>query len=112
MNPIQTRKEGVFSLEVVLERNTTPGSGTPESEIKLALPPVKGGAFQDIPSFLCHFKVSSERWVLIVGEDILEQGLEVLCLVMNRYLLVGQTKVWLPFEMAARSIFCRATEQK
>ena len=77
VNPIQTRKEGVFSLEVVLELNTTPGSGAPESEIKLPLPPVK---------LICHFNVSSERWVLIVGEDILEQGLEVTSLVINRYL--------------------------
>ena len=69
-------------------------------------------AFPDIPSLICQFNVSNERWVLIVGEDILEQGFEVTCLVINRYLLVGQTKVWLPFEKAARPIFCRAIEQK
>ena len=84
----------MFSLEVVLEWNTTPGSGPPESEIKLAQS--KGVLVQ-----ICHFNVSNERWILIVGEDILEQGFEVTCLI-NRYLLVGQTKVWLPFEMAAR----------
>ena len=48
----------------------------------------------------------------MVGEDILEQGFEVTSLVMNRYLLVGQTKVWHQFEMAARPTFCRAIEQK
>ena len=46
---ILARRE-VFSLEVVLEWNTTPGSGAPESEINLALPSVKGNAFPDFPA--------------------------------------------------------------
>ena len=110
VKPIQTHKEGVFSLEV--SSNETPPRQWRTSEIKLALPPVKGSAFPDIPSLICHFNVSIERWVLIVGEDILEQGLEVTCLVINCYLLVGQSKVWLPFEMAAHLIFCQAIERK
>ena len=56
MEAIQTRKEGVFSLGMAISKDPAASSRASEGEIELAL--------------ICHCNVSSERWVLIVGENV------------------------------------------
>ena len=58
-----------------------------------------------MPGLICHCNISSERWVLIVGEDVWEDGLEVTSLVISHYLLAGQRDHYFLFEMATRPIF-------
>ena len=87
--------------------NTTPGTGTPEGEVQLTLPPIKGGARPGMPNLNRHCNFSSEWGVLIVSEDVGERGLEVASLVIDHYFLVSQRQLLL-FEMAACPIFGRA----
>ena len=80
----------------------TTGRGASEGEVKLALPPAEGSVFPDLPCLVCHCNVSSERRVLIVGEDVREHGLKVTPFIVDHYFLVGQREdVGLLFEMAA-----------
>ena len=69
-------------------------------EVKLALPPAEGSVLPDLPCFVCHCNVSSERRVQIVGEDVREHGLKVTLLIVDHYFLVGQR------EMSAFSLKC------
>ena len=71
---VQAGKKGLLRLEVVLKWNPTTGRGAPEGEVKLALPPAEGSVLPDLPCLACHCNVSSERNVLIVGEDVREHG--------------------------------------
>ena len=64
--------------------------------MKMALPPAVGGAFPDLPRCICHSDLSSERWILIAGEDIREHDLKVTSLVINHYFLGWSEKVTLP----------------
>ena len=71
---------------------------------KLALPSAEGSVLPDLPCLICHCNVSSERKVLIVGEDVREHGLIVTSLIIDHYFLVGQReRPCLFFEMAALS---------
>ena len=49
MEAIQTRKEGVFSLEMVISRDPAATSRASQGEIELALPPDEGSACPDMP---------------------------------------------------------------
>ena len=90
----------------------TTGRGAPEGEVKLALPPAEGRVLPDLPSLVCHCNVSSERRVLIVGEDVREHGSEVIPMVIDHYFVIGQRESRLLFEMAACPIFCLAIKRK
>ena len=79
--------------------------------VQLALPPGHRSVLPVVPSLVCHCKVSSERGVLIVDEDVWEDGLEVISLVINLYLLVGERECLLLFEMAPHPICCRGFER-
>ena len=107
---VAASEERVRGLEVVLKWNTTTGTGTPEGEVQLTLPPVKGGARPDMPSLICHCNVSSEQGILVLGEDAGERSLEVASLVVDHYFVDGQRELLL-FEMAARPIFSRAINE-
>ena len=113
---VQACKKGLLRLEVVLKWNPTSGRGAPEGEVKLALPPAEGSVLPDLPCLVYHYNVSSERRVLIVGEDVREHGLKVTLRVIDHYFLVGQRgrdeDIGLFFEMTARPIFCLAIKQK
>ena len=98
MEAIQTRKEGVFSLEMVISRDPAASSRTPNREVQLALPPGHRSVLPVVPCLVHHIDVSSERGVLIVGEDVWERGLKVTPLVTNHNLLAGQRRLLL-FEM-------------
>ena len=88
---VQAAKKGMLlRLEVVLKWNPTTGRGEPEGEVKLALPPAEGSGLPELPCLICHCNVSSERRVLIVGEDVREHGLKVTLLIVDHYVLVGQ----------------------
>ena len=92
--------ERVLALPVVFSRYSPASSGTPNSEVQLALPPVHESAFSGIPSLIRHCNVSSERWVSVVGENVREHCLEVTSLTINRYLPVGSCQG--PFRMRKR----------
>ena len=79
MEAIQTCEKGAFSLEMVPIRDAT---SAPESEVQLALPPGHRSVLPVVPRLVCHCNVSSERGVLIVGEDVWEFGKEVTSLVI------------------------------
>ena len=101
-----TYKSGALpiALRGPASSNETPttGRGAPEGEVKLALPPAEGRVLPDLSCLVCHCNVSSERRVLIVGEDVREHGLKVTPLIVDHYFLVGQREdVDLFFEMAA-----------
>ena len=111
MEAIQTCEKGVFSLEVVLNRDATSGGGAPNHEVQLALPPIERSGFPGIPSLVCHSDIPGEWGILVLGKDVWEDGLEVTSLVINLYLLVGERERLLLFEMAPRPICCRAFER-
>ena len=93
--------------------NPTTGRGAPEGEVKLGLPQAEGSVLPDLPCLVCHCNVSSERRVLIVGEDVWEHGLKVTPLIVEHYFLVGQReRPCLLFEMTACPIFCLAIKRK
>ena len=100
MEAIQTCEKGVFSLEVVLNRDATSGGGAPNREVQLALPPTEKSCFPGIPSLVCHSDIPGEWGILVLVEDVWEDGLEVTSLVINLYLLVGERERLLLFEMA------------
>ena len=89
MEAIQTRKERICGLEVVLNRDTTSGGGTPNREVQLALPPIERSGFPGIPSLVCHSDIPGECRVLVLGEDVWERGLKVTSPIINHNLLVG-----------------------
>ena len=111
MEAIQTRKEGVFSLEMVISRDPAANSRALEGEVQLALPPGHRSVLPVAPRLVSHIDVSSERGVLKVGEDVWERGLKVTPLVINHNLLAGQRERLLLFEMGPRPICCRAFER-
>ena len=110
MEAIQTRKAGVFSLEMVISRDPAASSRAPNREVQLALPPGHRSVLPVAPRLVSHIDFSSERGVLIVGEDVWERGLKVTSLVINHNLLAGQRRLLL-FKMAPRPICCRAFER-
>ena len=76
MVDVEAGKKGVLlRLKMVLKSNPTTSRGAPEGEVKL--PPAEGIVLPDLPCLICHCNVSSERWVLIVGEAVREHGLKV-----------------------------------
>ena len=87
---VQAGKKGLLRLEVVLKLNSTTSRGAPEGEVKLALSPAEGSILPDLPCLVCHCNVSSERTVLIVGEDVRKHGLKVTPLIVDHYFLVRQ----------------------
>ena len=105
------RKERICGLEVVLNRDATSGGGTPNREVQLVLPPIERSGFPGIPSLVCHSDIPGEWGILVLGEDVWEDGLEVTSLVINLYLLVSERERLLLFEMAPRPICCRAFER-
>ena len=60
MEAIQTRKEGVFSLEMVISRDPAASSRAPNGEVQLALPPIERSGFPGIPSLVCHSDIPGE----------------------------------------------------
>ena len=83
------------------------------AKLSLALPPAEGSVLPDLPCLICHCNVSSERRVLIVGNDVREHGLKVTPLIVGHHFLVGQReRPCLLFEMAACPIFCLAIKRK
>ena len=110
MEAIQTRKEWICGLEVVLNRDATIGGGAPNREVQLALPPIKKSGFPGILSLVCHSDIPGEWGVLVLGKDVWERGRKVTSLVINHNLLAGQRRLLL-FEMAPRPICCRAFER-
>ena len=100
MEAIQTRKEGVFSLEMVISRDPAASCCAPYREVQLALPPVHRSVLPAAPRLVSHINVSSERGVLIVGEDVREFHLEAVPFVINHNLLAGQRERLLLFEMS------------
>ena len=111
MEAIQTRKEGVFSLEIVISRDPTASCRAPYREVQLALPPVHGSVLPAAPRLVSHTDVSSERGVLIVGKDVTEFHLEAVPFVINHNLLAGQREHLLLFEMSPHPIFYGAFER-
>ena len=109
MEAIQTRKERIYGLEVVLNRDATSGGGAPNREVQLALPPIERSDFPGLPSLVCHSDIPGEWGVLVLGEDVLERGLKVTSPVINYNLLAGLIR--LLFEMEPRPICCRAFER-
>ena len=112
MEAIQTFEKGVFTLEVVLNRDATSGDGAPNREVQLALAPIERSGFPGIPSLVCHSDIPGEWGILVLGEDVWEDGLEVTSFVINLHLLVGERERLLLFEMAARPILRRAIKRK
>ena len=100
MEAIQTRKERICGLEVVLNRDATSGGGAPNREVQLALPPIERSGFPGIPSLVCHSDIPGECGVLVLGEDVWERGLKVTSLIIDHNLLAGQRHLLL-FEMAS-----------
>ena len=98
MEAIQTRKERICGLEVVLNRDATSGGGAPNREVQLALPPIERSDYPGIPSLVCHSDIPNEWGVLVLGEDVWERGLKVTSPVINYNLLAGQRRLLL-FEM-------------
>ena len=88
MEAIQTRKERICGLEVVLNRDPHPAVAHQS----------KGVVFLGIPSLVCRSDIPGEWGVLVLGEDVWERGLKVTCLVINHNLLAGQRRLLL-FEM-------------
>ena len=112
MEAIQTFEKGVFTLEVVLNRDAISGDGAPNREVQLALAPIERSGFPGIPSLVCHSDIPGEWGILVLGEDVWEDGLEVTSFVINLHLLVGERERLLLFEMAARPILRRAIKRK
>ena len=110
MEAIQTRKEGVFSFEMVISRDPAASSRTPHREVQLALSQIERSGFPGIPSLVCHSDIPGEWGGLVLGEDVWERGLKVTSLVINHNLLAGQRHLLL-FEMAPCPICCRAFER-
>ena len=98
MEAIQTGKEGVFSLEMVISRDPAASYRTPYCEVQLALPPVHRSVLPAAPRLVSHIDVSSEWGVLIVGEDVREFHLEAVPFVINHNLLAGQRERLLLFD--------------
>ena len=96
---------------MVLNRDATSGGGAPNREVQLALPPIERSGFPGIPSPVCHSDIRGECGILVLGEDVWEDGLDVTSNVINLYLLVGERERLLLFEMASRPICCRAFER-
>ena len=96
---------------MVISRDPATSSRPPHREIELTLPPAHRSMLPVVPRLVCHCNVSSERWVLIVAEDVRKDGLEVTSLVINHNLLSGQRQRLLLFEMTAGPICCRAFER-
>ena len=105
MEAIQTRKEGVFSLEMVISRDPAASCCAPYREVQLALPPVHRSVLLAVPRLVSHIDVSSERGVLIVGEDVWEFHLEAVPFVINHNLLAGQRERLLLFEMSPPPLY-------
>ena len=105
-------QEGAYLLGGGPQMKPHNGRGAPEGEVKLTLPPAEGSVLPDLPCLVCHCNVSSERRVLIVGEDVREHGLKLTPLIVDHYFLVGQRQSCLLFEMAACPIFCLAIKRK
>ena len=61
MEAIQTLKEGVFSLEMVISRDPAASSRAPNREVQLALPPGHRSVLSVAPRLVSHIDVSSER---------------------------------------------------
>ena len=110
MEAIQTRKEGVFSLEMVIS-NPAASCCAPYREVQLAQLPVHRSMLPAAPRLVSHIDVSSERGVLIVGEDVREFHLEAVPFVINHNLLAGQRECLLLFEMSPGTIFYGAFER-
>ena len=116
MEAIQTRKERICGLEVVLNRDATSGGDAPNREVQLALPPIERSGFPGIPSLDCHSDIPDEWGILVLGKDVWERGLKVTSLVINHNLLAGQRRLLL-FKLATpptpcpHPIFCRAFER-
>ena len=60
MEAIQTRKERILGLEVVLNRDATSGGGEQNREVQLALPPIERSGFPGIPSLVCQSDIPGE----------------------------------------------------
>ena len=112
MEAIQTRKEGVFSLEMVISRDPAASCRAPYREVQLALPPVHRSVLPAAPRLVSHIVVSSERGVLIVGEDVREIHLEAVPFVINHNLLAGQRERLLLFEMSPALYFTVLLNEK
>ena len=112
MEAIQTRKVRVFSLEVVISRDPAASCHASYREVQLALPPVHQSVLPAAPRLVSHIDVSSEREVLIVGEDVREFHLEAVPFVINHNLLAGQRERLLLFEISPRPIFYGAFERE
>ena len=110
MEAIQNRKEGVSILEMVISRDPAASSRAPYREVQLALPLGHRSVLPVAPRLVSLIDVSSERGVLIVGEDVWERGLKVTSLIINQNLLAGQRHLPL-FEIDPRPICCRAFER-
>ena len=107
---IQTHKEWICGLEVVLNRDPAASSRVLNREVQLALPPGHRSVLPVVPCLVCHSDVPGEWGILVLGKDVWEDGLEVTSLVINLYLLVGERERLLLCEMALRPICCRAFE--
>ena len=52
-----------------------------------------------LTSLVCHSDIPGEWGILVLGEDVWEDGLEVTSLVINLYLLVGERERLRLFEI-------------
>ena len=111
MEAIQTCKEGISGLEMVISRDPAASCRAPYREVQLALPPVHRSVLPAAPRLVSHINVSSERGVLTVGEDVREFHLEAVPFVIHHNLLAGQRERLLLFEMSPRLIFYGAFER-
>ena len=112
MEAIQTGKEGVFSLEMVISKDPAASCRAPYREVQLALPPVHRSVLPAAPRLVSHIDVSSKRGVFIVGEDVREFHLEAVPFVLNHNLLAGQRERLLLFDMSPALYFTVLLNEK